>query len=260
MPEPTPSTLPARKTRFWQRWSIGSVLLVSSLLLACGLPVEATQTGPGLVNPTPTVTATLPPTATALPPTRTPTTTVRPTNTPAPTATTQPLPSPTKGPPTPTRGATTPTPRAVATATKSGGTASGNMVVRDEDGICQLTILPGYTVDNAGDGFDANDNMGIGVLTSATGRTESPAELAETLYDGVTAALDNPKKGKVTPGTNSSQIDFTAELQGQPGKGTVFAKKFGTTACGLSIFTFDGAAIPHEAVVAAILPTVKENK
>jgi hypothetical protein len=133
-------------------------------------------------------------------------------------------------------------------------------VVRDEDGICRLTVPPGYTVDSAGDGFDADDGKGIGVLTGATGRAETPEALAQSLYGGFTSILTDLQQGQVTNTADTSQIDFTGTLGTQPGKGTVYVKKFGTTVCGLSVFTYSGAAVPHESAITSLIPTVRENR
>lgn len=219
-----------------------------SMLVACGSGVATQEGALEVPTPTATATATVLPTATATP-TKVPTQVIPPTATQGPTATTRPLPTPTVVRQTPTRVAVPP-------SAKPGA----NTTVIDEAKVCKLTIPPGYTVDSGGDGFDANDASGIGVLTGGTGRSDSAQELAQILYESFSSVLDNVQQSKATPGPNTYQIDFTGDLASNPGKGTVYVKKFGTTACGVSIFTYDDAAIPHATVVNAILPTVQENK
>lgn len=235
-------------------------------LVACG-GATTTETSGSLIAPSPTATATIAPTAT-IPPTATlaPTLTVAPTATALPTTATPAATATTAKTPTraltptaaATRAATTPTARPVLSPTAP--PAAGTNIVRDEDGRCQLTLIPGYTVDSAGDGFDADDENGIGVLSSAAGRSETPEALAQSLYGGFTSVLTAVQQGKMTSNATTAQIDFTGALASNTGKGTVYIKKFGTTVCGVSIFTYDDAQIPHEIAATAILPTVKENK
>ena len=255
----------ARRTPGFSTFGKGLATLgLAFTLVACGSPT-AVQTG-ALAAPTATATATLAPTATIPPtPTVAPTPTVPPTPTIAPTATTPPptptrpsTPTATRPAPTPTRPAPTPTTRAASSPTAR--PAAGNNIVRDEDGICQLTLIPGYTVDSGGDGFDADDGNGIGVLSGAKGRSETPEALAQSLYGGFTSVLSGVQQGKVTTGSTSSQIDFTGALAANAGKGTVYVKKFGTTVCGVSIFTYNDAQIPHDIAATAILLTVSEKK
>lgn len=230
-------------------------------LIACGTTATAETSG-SLIAPSPTATATVPPTAT-LPPTAT----VRPTSTVAPTATATTIPATATIAKTPTR-ALTPTiakTRAASTSTPRPAISpttppAGGNIVRDEEGRCQLTLIPGYTVDSGGDGFDADDGNGIGVLSSAAGRSETPEALAQSLYNGFTSVLTDVQQGKTTSNATASQIDFTGALATTIGKGTVYVKKFGTTVCGISIFTYDTAQLPHEIVTTAILSTVKESK
>jgi len=91
------------------------------------------------------------------------------------------------------------------------------------------------------------------------GRSETPEALAQSLYSGFTNVLTNVQQGKASNAT-TSQIDFTGTLASHSGKGTVYIKEFGTTGCGISLFTYDKAQLPREIVATAILPTVKENK
>ncbi len=68
------------------------------------------------------------------------------------------------------------------------------------------------------------------------------------------------QQGKTASNATTSQFDFTGTLASNSGKGTVYIKEFGTTGCGISLFTYDKAQLPREIVATAILPTVKENK
>ncbi|HEY8602265.1 MAG TPA: hypothetical protein VIL85_27820 [Thermomicrobiales bacterium] len=257
---------PQRYTQWFPTLGKGLATLgLAFTLVACGTPV-ATETTGSLIAPSPTATATIAPTAT-IPPTATlaptptipATATIPPTATPAATATTAKTPTRALTPTVAaTRAATTPTARPALSPTAP--PAAGANIVRDEDGRCQLTLIPGYTVDSAGDGFDADDANGLGVLSSAAGRSETPEALAQSLYSGFTSVLTNVQQGKTTSNAATSQIDFTGTLASNSGKGTVYIKKFGTTVCGVSIFTYDKAQIPHEIVATSILLTVKENK
>jgi len=228
-------------------------------LVACG-SATATEMSGNLIAPSPTATATIAPTAT-IPPTATlaptPTATIAPTLAATPTIAKTPtrVLTPTAAA---TRAATTPTARPAISPTVP--PAAGANTVRDEGERCQLTLIPGYTVDNAGDGFNADDENGLGVLSSAAGRSGTPEALAQSLYSGFTSVLTNVQQGKPTSNATTSQIDFTGTLASNSGKGTVYIKKFGTTVCGVSIFTYDKAQIPHEIATTSILLPVKENK
>lgn len=236
----------------------GAVTLgLAAMLVACGEPV-AMQPAQALVVPT--ATATVAPTATPAP-TATATATTAPTATIAPTATTAIVPVATVAPtkaitPTATTRAVpvTVTPTRAATAAPS---AAGGGTVRDESAICQLVVPASYAVDSAGDGFDALDDNGFGVITSARGRSESPQALAQLLYGNFSAVFTDAQANAPDSTGDTSRIDFTGALGANQGKGTVYIKKYGTTVCGVSLFTYDKAAVPHNTAAGAILPTIK---
>ena len=230
-----------------------ATLGLAVMLVACGqsvavqpaqelVPPTVTATVAPTATPAPTATATLMPTATIVPTaTVPPTTTVAPTKAVTPTATPRAVPVTV----TPTRAAT------VAPSANGGGT------VRDEDGVCQLVLPTSHKVDSAGDGFDALDDNGFGVSTSATGRSESPETLAQLLYGNFTTTFTSPQPSAPVSIGDTSRIDFVGALASNPGKGTVYIKKFGSTVCGVSMFTYDKAAVPHNTSATAILPTLK---
>jgi len=126
--------------------------------------------------------------------------------------------------------------------------------VRDEDGVYQL-VVP-VKVDSAGGGFDARDDNGFGVSTGAIGRNESPEALAQLLYGNFTGVITSAQPSAQTSTADTSRIAFTGALAAKQGEGTVYIKKFGTTACGVSMFTDGIAAVPHNTVASAILPTI----
>jgi hypothetical protein len=229
----------------------GAVTLgLAVMLVGCGQPV-AMQSAAALVPPTATATATVVPTATV---TTTATAPIAPAATATPTATAT-IP--------PTRAITpTATPRAVPvtvtpTRAATAAPAATGDTVRDEDGVCQLTVPATYKVDSAGDGFDALDDNGFGVLTSAVGRSESPEALAQLLYGNFSAVFTNAQPSAPSSTGDTSRIDFTGALGSNQGKGSVYIKKYGTTACGVSMFTYDEAAVPHATSASVIFATVK---
>lgn len=238
-------------------------LSLAFTLVACGGGATV-QVGSALATPIPTATVTsAAPTATA---------TIAPTPTRAaspvsgPLATTAPFiptiaPSPTPGSPsgptatrpaavTPTRPASSPTAQP----------AAGGNVVRDDAKSCQLTLPAGYTVDSEGDGFDANDDNGFGVLTSATGQSASPEALAQSLFESFTSVMSDVQQGKVTTTGDTSRIDFTATFVSSPSDGSVYVKKFGSTVCAISVVTYNEAQIAHATAMTALIATLRENK
>jgi hypothetical protein len=264
-----PSPLPAearrdgnpRRPRIRPAWglpALGKGLVTLGLaisLAACG-GGAATQVGNVLATQAPTATATsAAPTATATV-AATPATVPSPTSAPA---ATQPS-TPTA---TATRTAAVSPTRPTSTATRpasSPTTAPAGGVIRDENGVCQLTLPAGYTMDSGGDGFDATDENGFGVLAGATGRSDSAEALAQSVYINFTSVMEDVQQGKVTNTPDSSRIDFTAALADNPGQGTVYVKKFGTSVCAMSVFTYDEAQVPHATAMATLIATLKGNK
>ncbi len=135
--------------------------------------------------------------------------------------------------------------------------ATNGGTVRDEDGICLLIVPSTYKVDSAGDGFDALDDNGFGVLTGVVGRNESPEALAQLLYGNFTAVFTGAQPSPPDSKGDTSRIDFIGALGSRQGKGTTYIKKFGTTVCGVSLFTYDNAAVAHTAATSAILTTIE---
>jgi len=77
------------------------------------------------------------------------------------------------------------------------------------------------------------------------------------LYGNFTSVFTSAQPGQPSSTGDTSRIDFAGSLASNPGKGTIYVKKFGTTVCGVSLFTYDKAAVPHNTAVSAILPTIK---
>src|SRR4051794_6874865 len=242
--------------------ALGNGLITLGLaftLVACG-GGGAVQVGSVLATPT----------ATSVAPPATPTIAATPTLAPspslAPTAATLPA-APTVAP-TSTRGSgsdPSPTQAAGVTPTRpaSSPTAApvaGDGIVRDDGKNCQLTLPAGYTVDSGGDGFDADDDNGFGVLSSAAGQGASPEALAQSLFASFTSVMTDVQQGKVTTTTDTSRIDFTATFVNSPSDGSVYVKKFGATACAMSVVTYQGAQVPHPLVMTTLIATLAENK
>jgi len=179
--------------------------------------------------------------------------TIAPTATTAPTATSAPAPT---APVMPTRAITpTATSRAVPVTIAPAATRGG--IVRDDTGVCQLVVPVGYKVDSVGGGFDARDDNGFGVIAGAIGRNESPEALAQLHY-GKLHRRHYRRAAERTEEYHRHLADrFHRGARGETGKGTVCFKQYGTTVCGVSMFTYDSAAVPHNTAASAILPTIK---
>jgi hypothetical protein len=236
---------------------VGGVPALGKGLVALGLAITLAACGGGTATQVGSILATQAPTATATSaaPTATATVAAIPTSAPSPTVAPTPAQSST---PTATRPAAIMPTRPASSPTAA--PAAGGGVVRDEDSVCQITLPVGYTVDSEGDGFDADDEKGFGVLSGATGRSDAAEDLAQSVYANFTSVMENVQQGEVTNTPDSSRIDFTGSLADDPGQGTVYVKRFGTSVCAMSVFTYDGAQVPHATAMATLIATLKENK
>jgi hypothetical protein len=134
--------------------------------------------------------------------------------------------------------ATAPVPTAIAAGT--GG------VVQGQGGRCQMPAPPGFQVGADGDNFRGND-IGFGVVAEEANYTETAIFAAQGFYNRlVQSAIYTDVV--LTGSSNESdraRRDFTGLLGTTSIQGTIFARTFGTTACAVTVITYQGAAMPH---------------
>lgn len=222
---------------------IGTVVL---LLVSGGIVIWGTRGStapPPLTSPNISggVAATVPPlTPTTTPaPTSGATQVATPATRPAPTGAATAATVATTRPATATR-ATVATTRAVASATPDRPLVA--------NGPCTLALPSGFVEERPGGGYyPASDQTGFAALDQFA--TEGSSRTAESLAQGfinvnLTKVLQNVRQTGAEQTDDGYRLDFTASVGGQPGRGSVYVRRFGTVACGATLYLLDRSTIP----------------
>ena len=162
-----------------------------------------------------------------------------------PTATPRPTPSPTATQtPRPTVVAAT-TLAATVTRAATRATPQRTLVT---NGNCALALPPGFREETPQGGYyPALDQTGFAALDSfnTEGGQRTPEALAQAF---ATSTLSQVIQGYRQVGAERSgdgyRIDYVATVGGQPGRGSLYFKTFGTVACGATLFTLDNSGLP----------------
>jgi len=197
-----------------------------------------------IATPVPTATATSVPTNTALPP---PTATI-----PAPTATVPAVPTiaPSVAVPPPTATALSPTPAPVSPTPPAGANAT------DAQGRCAITLPAGFAATAGGTFSGANGRAFITLTPLAVGAGDTLDDVALPFVSTFTAAIGDYQQTGVARGEDNLRLDFTGRSVA-PGRGTIFLRQFGGTACALSFFVLQGGEITYDETVNALLASVR---
>lgn len=162
-----------------------------------------------------------------------------------PTMTPHPTPAPTTTQ-TPRPTVVAATTRAV-TVTRAAASATPQLPLVTNGG-CATVLPPGFREETPQGGYyPAIDQSGFAALDSfnTAGGQRTPEALAQAF---ATSTLSKVIQGYRQVGAGQSgdgyRIDYVATAEGQPGRGSLYFKTFGTVACGATVFTLDSSRLP----------------
>jgi len=134
-----------------------------------------------------------------------------------------------------------------ATATRAAASATPQRPLVTNGG-CAIVLPLGFREETPQGGyFPALDQSGFAALDSFN--TEGGQRTPETLAQAfATSTLSRVIQGYRQVGAERSgdgyRIDYVATVGGQPGRGSLYLKTFGTVACGATLFTLDSSRLP----------------
>ncbi len=245
-------------------WVPARVLLSLSLLLLAGCSL------PGTTAPTATPAPAATPVATTVPVVIAPATTAAAsaapsaaaiaTAVPTLTATARPTVAATVATPSVAASPATPpaTPVAVATATPPVSAAPGGaQTIRDVRQACELTLPAGFSATSSPGSFASADGKVLVALQSLSAGPENVLDdLALPFVGSFIPTVTGYQQTAVIRVGDSLRIDFTGGLP-QPGRGTLYFHQFGGAICVLTYFVVDGADVAFDALLDALVASLR---
>ena len=150
----------------------------------------------------------------------------------------------------------TATSAAVATAVPAATAMPAAQLVTS--GACRVVLPAGFREERPGGGYyPALERVGFVALDwpdvpAGTGADRA----AQPVVDELKQAIGNFRETGADGGGDTHRVDFTGEGDGRPGRGTLYVRSFDQTACALTLFLVDGASIPFDDTLQAMIGTL----
>jgi hypothetical protein len=147
--------------------------------------------------------------------------------------------------------------RSPATATSAAATA----VPADQlvtSGACRVVLPAGFLEERPGGGYyPALERVGFVALDwpdvpAGTGADRA----AQSVVDELKQAVGNFRETGADGSGDTHRVDFTGEGDGRPGRGTLYVRSFDQASCALTLFLVDGASIPFDDTLQAMIETL----
>ncbi len=147
--------------------------------------------------------------------------------------------------------------RSPATATSADATAmlTDHLVT---SGACRVALPAGFREERPGGGYyPALEHVGFVALDwpdvpAGTGADRA----AQPVVDELKQVVGNFRETGADAGGDTHRVDFTGEGDGRPGWGTLYVRSFDQASCALTLFLVDGASIPFDETLQAMIETL----
>ncbi len=125
-------------------------------------------------------------------------------------------------------------------------------------GACRVVLPAGFREEHPGGGYyPALERVGFVALDwpdvpAGTGADRA----AQSVVDELKQVVGNFRETGADPGGDTHRVDFTGEGDGRPGRGTLYVRSFDQASCALTLFLVDGASIPFDETLQAMIETL----
>ncbi len=120
-----------------------------------------------------------------------------------------------------------------------------------------MVLPPGFREETPQGGYyPATDQTGFTALDvfNTENGTRTPEELAQRFATTtLSQVIQGYRQTSAERTGDGYRIDYAATVGGQPGRGSLYFKSFGTLACGATLFTLDRSSLPFASTLEVMI-------